>query len=57
MTKLAGISGGLRRDSCNTTVLRAAAGLMPEGAELVVHTIRGSRRVRSSYCFGETSTR
>jgi NAD(P)H-dependent FMN reductase len=40
MTKLVGISGSLRRGSYNTALLRAAAGLMPEGAELAVHTIR-----------------
>jgi len=40
MTKLIGISGSLRRGSYNTALLHAAAGLMPEGAELAVHTIR-----------------
>src|SRR5690348_4092485 len=40
MTKLVGISGSLRGGSFNTALLRAAAGLMPEGAELAVHTIR-----------------
>jgi chromate reductase len=40
MTKLVGISGSLRRGSYNTALLRAASGLMPEGAELAVHTIR-----------------
>ena len=38
--KLVGISGSLRRGSYNTALLRAAAGLMPGGAELAVHTIR-----------------
>ncbi|SCZ07685.1 NADPH-dependent FMN reductase [Microvirga guangxiensis] len=41
MTKLVGISGSLRQASFNSALLRAAAGLMPEGAELVVDTIRG----------------
>src|SRR5690348_3127713 len=41
MTKLVGISGSLRGGSFNTALLRAAAGLMPEGAELAVHTIHG----------------
>jgi chromate reductase, NAD(P)H dehydrogenase (quinone) len=40
MTKLVGISGSLRRGSFNTALLRAASGLMPDGAELAVHTIR-----------------
>lgn len=41
MMRLIGISGSLRRGSFNTTLLRAAAELMPEGVELAVHTIRG----------------
>lgn len=41
MTKLIGISGSLRQASFNSALLRAATGLMPEGAELVVETIRG----------------
>ncbi|HCL66117.1 MAG TPA: NADPH-dependent FMN reductase [Rhizobium sp.] len=41
MTKLIGISGSLRKGSLNTALLRAAAGLMPEGAELAIGTIRG----------------
>ncbi|WP_262267882.1 MULTISPECIES: NADPH-dependent FMN reductase [Microvirga] len=41
MTKLIGISGSLRQASYNSALLRNAAGLMPEGAELVVETIRG----------------
>jgi len=41
MTKLIGLSGSLRKASYNAALLRAAAGLMPEGAELVVETIRG----------------
>ena len=34
MTKLIGISGSLRRGSHNAALLRTAARLMPEGAEL-----------------------
>ena len=41
MTKLVGISGSLRRGAYNTALLRAASGLMPDGAELAVHTIHG----------------
>ncbi|HXA14471.1 MAG TPA: NADPH-dependent FMN reductase [Opitutaceae bacterium] len=41
MTTLIGISGSLRKDSYNTALLRAAAGLMPEGATLTVKTIQG----------------
>ncbi|MBA1157153.1 NAD(P)H-dependent oxidoreductase [Microvirga mediterraneensis] len=41
MTKLIGISGSLRQASYNAALLRNAAGLMPENAELVVETIRG----------------
>jgi chromate reductase len=41
MTKLIGISGSLRQASYNSALLRNAASLMPEGAELVVETIRG----------------
>jgi NAD(P)H-dependent FMN reductase len=41
MTKLVGISGSLRQGSYNTALLRAAAGLMPEGASLAPHTIAG----------------
>lgn len=41
MTKLIGISGSLRKGSYNSALLRAAAGLMPEGAELEIGTIRG----------------
>lgn len=40
MTKLIGISGSLRRLSYNTALLRAAAGLMPDGATLEIGTIR-----------------
>ena len=41
MTKLVGISGSLRQSSYNTALLRAAAGLMPDDAQLVIETIRG----------------
>jgi chromate reductase len=34
--KILGISGSLRRDSHNTQLLRAAARLLPPGAELEV---------------------
>ena len=35
--RILGISGSLRRDSHNSTLLRAAADLLPPGAELVVY--------------------
>ena len=41
MTKVLGISGSLRRGSYNSALLRAATGLMPEGATLEVASIRG----------------
>ena len=41
MTTVVGISGSLRRGSFNTALLRAAAGLVPEGSELKIGTIRG----------------
>jgi chromate reductase len=41
MTRIIGISGSLRQGSYNSALLRAAAGLMPACAELVVGTIRG----------------
>ena len=41
MTTLIGLSGSLRRDSFNTSLLRAAAGLIPEGTQLLVRTIHG----------------
>ncbi|WP_134496702.1 NADPH-dependent FMN reductase [Microvirga pakistanensis] len=41
MTKLIGLSGSLRQASYNSALLRNAAGLMPDGVELVVETIRG----------------
>jgi chromate reductase, NAD(P)H dehydrogenase (quinone) len=36
-----GISGSLRRGSYNTALLRAAAQLMPDGAQLQIKTIHG----------------
>jgi NAD(P)H-dependent FMN reductase len=39
--KLIGLSGSLRVGSFNTSLLRNAAELMPEGAELSLHTVRG----------------
>ena len=41
MAKLIGLSGSLRSGSFNTALLRAAAGMVPDGSELSVHTIRG----------------
>lgn len=41
MAKLIGLSGSLRRGSFNTALLRAAAELTPDGAELSVHTVHG----------------
>jgi NAD(P)H-dependent FMN reductase len=41
MTNIIGLSGSLRSGSFNTALLRAAAGLMPEGSQLVVKTIHG----------------
>jgi chromate reductase, NAD(P)H dehydrogenase (quinone) len=41
MTTLIGLSGSLRAGSFNTALLRAAAGLMPEAAQLLVKTIHG----------------
>ena len=41
MTRIVGISGSLRQGSYNSALLRAAAGLMPDGDDLVVGTIRG----------------
>lgn len=40
MSKLIGISGSLRRGSLNSALLRAAAGLMPDGSELAIGSIR-----------------
>lgn len=41
MTKIVGISGSLRKGSFNSALLRAAAGLMPEGAMLEIASIHG----------------
>jgi chromate reductase len=41
MVKLVGLSGSLRKASLNSALLRAAAGLMPEGVTLTVHTLHG----------------
>ena len=41
MTKLVGISGSLRQGSLNSALLRTAAELMPDGAAMMVATIRG----------------
>ena len=41
MSGLIGISGSLRQGSFNTALLRAAAELMPHGADLTIATIRG----------------
>jgi NAD(P)H-dependent FMN reductase len=40
MTTIIGISGSLRRGSYNSALLRAAAGLMPEGGTLAIASIR-----------------
>lgn len=41
MTQLIGLSGSLRKDSFNSALLRAAAGLTPAGTELTIGTIAG----------------
>src|SRR3954469_23922867 len=41
MINIIGLSGSLRAGSFNTALLRAAAGLMPGGSQLVVKTIHG----------------
>jgi chromate reductase len=41
VTTLIGLSGSLRAGSYNTALLRAAASLVPQSAELRVETIRG----------------
>lgn len=41
MTTIVGISGSLREKSFNTALLNAAAQLTPEGARIVIHSIRG----------------
>ena len=40
-TTIIGLSGSLRRESFNTRLLQAAAGLCPEGAALDVRTVEG----------------
>lgn len=42
MTTIIGISGSLRRGSYNTSLLRAAAQLMPGSAQLAIETIAGT---------------
>ena len=41
MTTIVGISGSLRRASYNTSLLGAAAPLMPKNTQLRIETIRG----------------
>jgi len=41
MTTLIGLSGSLRAGSFNTALVRAAVGLMPDGAQLLAKTIHG----------------
>lgn len=41
MVRLIGLSGSLRLGSYNSSLLRAAAGLMPAESELAIQTIRG----------------
>ena len=41
MTRIIGISGSLRKASFNSALLRAAVGLMPEGATLEIASIAG----------------
>jgi NAD(P)H-dependent FMN reductase len=41
MTRILGISGSLRAGSFNSALLRAASGLMPEGATLEIAGLRG----------------
>lgn len=41
MIRLIGLSGSLRKSSFNTRLLRAAAGLVPDGASLDPRTIHG----------------
>ena len=41
MIRLIGLSGSLRQSSFNSSLLRAAATLMPDGSELIVGSIRG----------------
>jgi len=41
MANIIGISGSLRKASFNTALLRAAAGMVPVGSQLAVHTLHG----------------
>ena len=41
MNTIIGLSGSLRAGSFNTALLRAAAGVMPEGVQLLVKTMHG----------------
>jgi chromate reductase len=41
MLKILGISGSLRKGSYNSALLRAAAGLAPEGAQIEIGSIKG----------------
>jgi NAD(P)H-dependent FMN reductase len=41
MTTIVGIAGSLRAASFNASLLRAAAGVMPDGADLEIATIKG----------------
>lgn len=41
MAQLIGLSGSLRQGSFNTSLLHAAAKLMPDGSELSVRTVHG----------------
>lgn len=41
MTKLIGVSGSLRKGSFNAALLRAAAGVTPDGTTLAIESIRG----------------
>ena len=44
MTRLIGISGSLRQGSLNSSLLRAAAELAPQGVELAIGFRKGSGR-------------
>jgi NAD(P)H-dependent FMN reductase len=41
MPNLIGLSGSLRKASFDTALLRAAAGMVPAGSQLAVHTLHG----------------